>query len=480
MYKKINKLVCVILTIAMIFSIAGCGGTEDVWSEYIETVEIPQDDVVSVESESEDVSSDVVVTPSKPDKTTSSKVQIQQQTGDIKITENGKSRYKIVVSLSNDGYDQGRLIQKVIKLTTGATIPLILDNEPVTGPEIIVGDTDRVQSVETLKQLGNTQYSIKADKDRNIIICGKSEYVISLAAKKFLGDYFGYDENATKVGKEKVVPLTLDLKQNLLDSYKLVWQDEFEGNSVDTSKWSFKQYMSNQPHLTLLSDERAVNVKNGSLNLIAGRVDNENYFANMSITTADNFVFKYGLLEIRAKVPFGRPTFPSFWTQSSKKEALFPEIMGEIDIFECWGSDTGIGSALHKWYLNGGAHFSGGETNGKSPTYHFKDKATAEQWHTYGLLWTPENLSFMVDGEIYGYYPINDAADFGEYKDGMGSFHDYHHVIFNNYIFTEGASAGANNPNFNATSADKFPIEFNIDYIRLYQVPGQGGTITIE
>ena len=479
MYKKINKLVCVILAIAMIFTIAGCGGTEDVWSEYIETVEIPQDDVVSVESESEDVISDVVV-PGKPDKTTSSSNQSQTQTGDIKITQNGKSRYKIVVSLSNDGYDQGRLIQKVIKLTTGATVPLILDNEPATGPEIIVGDTDRVQSVETLKQLGNTQYSIKADKDRNIIICGKSEYVISLAAKKFLGDYFGYDENATEVGKEKVVPLTLDLKQNLLDSYKLVWQDEFEGNSLDSSIWCLKPYMSEQPHMKLLTDERAITVENGYLNIKNGRIDDENYFTGMPVSTADHFVFKYGLLEIRAKVPFGRPSHAAFWMQSSKIDALFPEIMSEIDIFETFGSDNALASALHKWYLLDGAHFSGGELNGKSPTYRFKDKETALDWHTYGLLWTPDTLSFMVDGEIYGYYPINDAADFGEYNDGMGPFHDYHHIILNNYLYTEGASSIFSDVNKNATTADKFPIEFNIDYIRLYQIPGQGGTITIE
>lgn len=479
MDKKICRIICFVLIIAIIFSFAGCGDTEDVWSEYIQTVEIPQEDTASVDSEKEDVASDTTSIISDisenenvaSDKTSQEKIKTKQ-TGNIRITESGKTLYKIVVSMSNDGYDQGRLIQKVIKLTTGVSVPLVLDNEPSVGPEIIVGDTARKQSIACINELGKNEYAVKTDNDRNVIIAAKREYLIQLAAEKFLSDYFGYKEDASAVGKEKSIPLNLYIKQNLLNSYKLVWSDEFNGDSLDMNKWCFRTHMSEQKHLKLYSDKRAVNVKDGCLNLISGRIDDENYFANVPVSTAETFIFKYGYLEIKAKVPFGKPAFPAFWMQSSVVDAKYPDIMAEIDIMEMSATEKSVAPALHKWYKNEGTHFAGGYYKGSPPRYTFNSKTEAEKWHTYSLLWTPDDLNFMIDGEIYATFDITDAGDFGGYDDGMGCFRDFEYIILNNYLFTADSSIADREKN--ATKSDKFPITFSIDYIRLYQLPGNG------
>ena len=57
----------------------------------------------------------------------------------------------------------------------------------------------------------------------------------------------------------------------------------------------------------------------------------------------------------------------------------------------------------------------------------------------------------------------------------MGVFHDYHHLIFNNYVHTSDGSEEGNNNSQNAQPDDEFPIKYIIDYVRLYQLPGQGG-----
>lgn len=491
MKNKITRILCVLLALTLLFSVTGCGGTEDVWSEWIETVEVPDDtaDSSQEETSSDDTSASTEEQTDSSEESTGGKVSSDNKTNvssqnktptknQVNITVGGKSKYKIVVSLSNEGYDQGRLFQKVIKATSDASVPLILDTETSDGPEIVIGNTKRKQSQELMKKLKENEYAIKCYSDGSIFIVGSNAYALEMAADRFLKDYFGYDKNATKAGKEKVVPIKLDIHQSILDDYKLVWNDEFEGTKVDTNKWCFKPLMAAQEHLKLYHDERAVQQKNGYMNLIAGRIDDENYWTNTALTTADTMVFKYGYVEMRAKVPFGKPAFPSFWMQSSMYEAADPYVMAEVDMFEHFAQhgDDYLQTGCHKWYRDGsGEHYVGPQIG----SYRFGSEKEAEKWHTYSMLWTPNTLYFMVDGKTYHTIDITDKGDFGERGDGMGSFHDYAHLIFNNYLNTNKGGTTDNNE-FNATPDDKFPITYTIDYVRIYQLPGQGGILNVK
>ena len=547
MNNKFTRIICVLLSLILIFSLTGCGGTEDVWSEWIETVEVPDDsssseEAVSSEEDtttedskatdgtvnsvvtntdkqsseksssnksssskkesskssssekvtskptssalvssnlvSSEIASDKASVLSENNSTVSSNSSETSEKNEINITVDGKTRYKITVSLSNEGYDQGRLVQKVIRATAKASVPLILDTETNDGPEIIIGDTTREQSKKLMEKLKDNEYAIESYEDGNIVIVGSNEYSLQMATDKFLKQYFGYDANATQVGKEAPVPSNLKIHQSIFDDYKLAWSDEFEGTTVDTDKWCFKPLMAAQEHLKLYSDERAVQQKDGYMNLIAGRIDDENYWTNTALTTADTMVFKYGYVEMRAKVPFGKPAFPSFWMQSSMYEAADPYVMAEVDMFEHFAQhgDDYLQTGCHKWYRDGsGEHYVGPQIG----SYRFGSEAVAEDWHTYGMLWTPSALYFMIDGSVYHTIDITDNGDFGERNDGMGAFHDYAHLIFNNYVNTNKGGSTDNNE-FNATPDDEFPITYTIDYVRIYQLPGQGGILNVK
>lgn len=470
MKKRFYKAICLVLGVTLLLSAAGCGDTKDVWSEWIETVEVKSDNSSTDEPA---VSSD----SASPDSGSSAAAAKRV----INITSNGRSEYKIVVSLSNDGYDDGRLMQKVIKATSGASVPLILDTEVSDGPEIIIGDTTRAESQSLMKTLGNNEYAIKSDTKGNIVIVGAHAYALKLAVESFLTTYLGYDKNATKMGTgtEKSVPVNLNIKKNMIDNYKLVWSDEFSGTAIDRNKWSFVAHMREQTHLKLRDDESAVKVENGTVKLTAGRIDSENYWTNTSLTTSETMVFKYGYLEMRAKVPFGRPAFPSFWMKSSTYDAEEPLVTAEVDMFEhfCDKGDDYLQTGIHKWYTDGtGTHFVSPQI-GK---FNFGSKSLAEQWHTYSLLWTEDSMSFMVDGKIYHTIDITSNGDFGDRGDGMGAFHDYFYLIFNNYLHTSDGSEEGNMDAQNAKPTDKFPIDYVIDYVRLYQIPGQGGIAYIK
>lgn len=470
MNSKILKLLILLLAITVF--LAGCGGTEDVYSEWIELVEVP-DETVSSEDET---SSDNTVTDNSSSDETSNVSSSTVVIGDeINITKNGKSTYTIVASLANDGYDQGRLVQKVIRATSGASVPFIADYETKTGPEIIVGDTSRPLSESLKKSLGSNEYIINVTEEGDIYIVGKSLIALEKGTTKFLSDYFGYDENATAVGKEKPIPAKLNQKGNILEEYKLVWGDEFDSNTLDTDKWGFYNHMSEQEDLKTYTDERAVFIKDGNITLRADRIDENTYSTNSSLTTSSTMVFKYGYVEMRAKVPFGDAVFPSFWMKASNYESSDPLRMGEIDIFEVFADHKELKPQLHKWYNDGSSeHYQ--LADNKRGSYSFENETLAEEWHTYGMLWTQEAINFMVDGEIYSTIDISGISDFGKRGDGMECFHDYYYLIMNNYLMTEkGVQLG--------TLANKdtvFPIDYMIDYVRIYQKDGEGDLVKLS
>lgn len=267
------------------------------------------------------------------------------------------------------------------------------------------------------------------------------------------------------------------MTQDFLKDYELVWNDEFDGEELDLSKWRFKPEMLPQSDLGIRSDETAVSVNDGILRLTSDRIRDEKYYANVSLTTFEKMSFQYGYIEIRAKVPFARPAWPSFWLISDPNKRLTTLWKSEIDIFEGIGIENVTESTLHKWYHDGTRrHFS---TPAERTTRKvFASKEEAQDWHTYGMLWTSEFIKFFVDGEVFQVFDITDKGDYVSDDYGMGGHHDPHYVIFNNHVYTKGYQGCQTwAKGREATPEHKFPINFDIDYVRLYQKPDEGKLI---
>ena len=257
-----------------------------------------------------------------------------------------------------------------------------------------------------------------------------------------------------------------------LNGYRLVWSDDFNTENIDSDKWNFYALMAPRSDLKLYSDERAVETGNGTVTLKADYDEAEEvYTSNLSLTTKNAMAFKYGYVEMRAKLPFGAPAFPSFWMQSTRRAT---NVMGEVDMLEHFGlNEPTIQTGIHKWHADGSHDVNNGA--GKIATYTFANPTVASDWHTYGLLWTETELKFLVDGVVYHTIDITDNFGAGD----MECFQDYAYLIMNNYIYTE---AGIGDPDdaWKAAVPEDFedgPIEYVIDYVRLYQTGGNGGLI---
>lgn len=241
--------------------------------------------------------------------------------------------------------------------------------------------------------------------------------------------------------------------------YQLVWSEEFDGNSLDESKWNYeiggggwgnseKQYYTKRP--------KNISVANGFLIIKALKESYENYsYTSARVTTKGKYEFTYGKIEARISLPSGAGTWPAFWMHGT--DSGWP-LCGEIDIMEHIGSNPNMTShATHTF-----------EKNGLKGTNWFNrqhsESSMEGDFHIYTLEWEEKAdngddlIRFCIDNKqstvIYEPHNINDERRWPFNRDFF--------IILNMAL---GGSMGGkiNDDIFNN------PIEMKVDYVRVYQ-----------
>lgn len=258
--------------------------------------------------------------------------------------------------------------------------------------------------------------------------------------------------------------------------FRLVWSDEFDTASLDTEKWGFTDNMGGASDMCLVKGSSVQRIaKNDSgdsyLNLRAYTTNSggwDNYVAVNSIATRDTMSFKYGYLEVRAKLPHGKGAWPSFWMVSADKSTSY---QAEIDFLEVNGNGI-ANSNLHKWYY-GGSHNNIGGIGGVTVP-------EDNDWHTYGMEWDADKLVMYIDGKEFARRNLNE--NFGASADGMEGFRNEVYLIINNHLITKGYTDSDNGSWAKGCEVgDDFTESFyDIDYVRLYQKNDGKSTITLK
>lgn len=180
-------------------------------------------------------------------------------------------------------------------------------------------------------------------------------------------------------------------KVNLPDtSYKLSWSDEFNGSSVDTSKWN---YWFLGKWRDAYNDSNMIRLDGVGHLVIEIQHHGDSVFTGM-LNTNGKFAQKYGYFEVRAKLPTVSGQWSAFWLLSNQfgdtdSEKLNP---AELDIYEYMVD--GVYNSLSSTVWLGG--YGPGLTrlaHGGVSTY-----GIANGFHTFGLEWTPNKYIFNVDG----------------------------------------------------------------------------------
>ncbi|MEL6124709.1 MAG: glycoside hydrolase family 16 protein, partial [Bacteroidota bacterium] len=171
----------------------------------------------------------------------------------------------------------------------------------------------------------------------------------------------------------------------------LVWSDEFDGDAVDTSKWLFEtggHGWGNNERQNYTAGTNAM-VSDGTLKIIT-TLENGRY---KSSRLNSKEAFKYGRMEVRAKIPEhrGPGLWPAIWMLGENiQEAGWP-LCGELDLMEYVSFDPGkVHQTIHSEANN---HTKGTQiSSGAQPL-----PTIEEEFHTYGLLWDETTLRFYID-----------------------------------------------------------------------------------
>ena len=192
--------------------------------------------------------------------------------------------------------------------------------------------------------------------------------------------------------------------------YKLAWNDEFDGPTLDTSKW--RNWLPGRRH-DAINTEEAISVTNGCLVITTFHEGGTNYTGMVS--TRDRFAPVRGYWEARIEFNETPGMWSAFWLQSSTmgRPPDDPAKAGmEIDIIEHRATakngdriDTNVQHTLH-WNGYGKFHQSKSHTTSES--------GLKSGFHVYGFEWTESAYRFYVDGKVTWTVdgPISKAPEF--------------------------------------------------------------------
>lgn len=239
-------------------------------------------------------------------------------------------------------------------------------------------------------------------------------------------------------------------------NYELVWSDEFNGDSLDTDTWNFWEGPAYNNELQYYTPQsKNAYIEDGKLYLEAHR---ENYrgmeYTSARISTDSTKIgWKYGRFEARLKMPEGKGFWPAFWLMPIR-DIGWPK-GGEIDIMEFRGNEP--------FTTSGAIHFWRSECEGatlecrKFLTDEFTTDGSklSQEFHTYALEWTQEELIWYFEDEIYQRIRLEDIET--EFNPFSTPF----------YIILNLAVGGDFLPN--PDKSTEFPQAFVIDYVRVYQ-----------
>ena len=237
-------------------------------------------------------------------------------------------------------------------------------------------------------------------------------------------------------------------------NYKLVWEDHFDRTKIDEGFWDILHY--NVPgHFgrPAWRKREACTVEDSNLVIRASIDKNGDYVSGM-LRGHGHLAYKYGYAEIRAKLPKGGSgIWPGFWMVRPDFNGR-SVAMPEIDVFEMFGDDSKIASAMHSWWRDAeGTKHIGYFDNLPNKAYLPNGSKFSDGYHTIGFEWTPLLAAFYVDGEPYCTVRIDNPL--------MEVFHEPIYFILSMAYGLTFLPA----PEDNRTE----PIEYKIDYIRLYQ-----------
>jgi beta-glucanase (GH16 family) len=187
-----------------------------------------------------------------------------------------------------------------------------------------------------------------------------------------------------------------------IQEWELVWSDEFNYSGLpDSTKWNYdvggNGWGNNEKQYYLEKSSENSFVKDGILHITALKKSFEkSNYTSSKLTTYQRFTLQYGKIEVMAKLPGGKGTWPAIWmlpVSLKERRERWP-LCGEIDIMEHVGKDPNvIHTSLHSELYN---HIKGTQI-----THFEKFNDVYSTFHKYAIEWTKESIKFYIDDKLF-------------------------------------------------------------------------------
>ena len=248
-----------------------------------------------------------------------------------------------------------------------------------------------------------------------------------------------------------------------MSKFVMTWNDEFDGDSVDSSKWIDPWWITMRKGGYW--NKEMVSVHDGNLDIttkyLSDGIDGSpaGYYTGV-VETRNTFEQCYGYFECRCILPASTGMWSAFWMMN---EGVYNvdgsgEDGTEVDIFESmsykdhwWKAGDAVVSGIHyDGYGEGHSHDSIG--------YYFANDPY-ESYNTYGLEWTPDEYIFYINGKETGRLSTGGVSDNPEY------------LILSCEVAGENGIANADRHGTGKINlpADGTEVHFLVDYVRVYQ-----------
>lgn len=240
------------------------------------------------------------------------------------------------------------------------------------------------------------------------------------------------------------------------------WDDEFNGpvNRVpDPDKWVHDVGGSWGKHeLQYYTDSRrnAFQDGHGHLVIVAREEKIKGHrcwkepcqYTSGRLKTQGKFTQQYGYFESRIQVPHGQGIWPAFWMLGDNIDSVGCPACGEIDVMENIGSEPGT--------VYGSAHGPPNGPGSQVSSYQLGDgRPLSDGFHTFGVEWAPDSLSWYIDGKKYATYTKAQTAPKSWVYDQP-------------FFLLLNVAVGGQWPG-DPDSSTEFPQSMLVDYVRVYE-----------
>ena len=273
------------------------------------------------------------------------------------------------------------------------------------------------------------------------------------------------------------------------DGWDLVWSDEFAGSQIDPAKWDFDADCwggGNEERQCYTNSARNAEVSGGMLVITARResvsgpalpaaqraaakdpeAQAKREYSSARLTTRGKAVWRYGKIEVRARLPQGQGTWPAIWMLPETNSYGAWASSGEIDVLEAvnLGVYCKTCRAEREDTILGTIHFGKVWPGNKFASTEVHYPQVLKGFHTFAVEWEADRIRWLVDGRVYAERSANEWFSGGSDKPGA-PFDQPFHLILNLAIgghLPETRGIGGVNP-------VAFPKRFEIDWVRVWR-----------